>query len=289
MLGGAIVSAVIVVCFVWFAIVAVIGIAAIVLAHQIHLPAWGHRIRARCAAATDGSIASIGRSATALIVLLAGWSVVILVGWVLGRIAHSIQGSVDWPAFRWWQRNYLDGPWHHQWRRLTNIGSTLVTQIAAIVGAALMAVLYAGRRFWWAPSVTLLLGYLAEKFGQIDLQLVVHRGHPPTTHGTWPSGGMGRLLDIYGLIIYFVIMRYWPNKPRVWASGAALLAVLASIQAYARLNNLEHWTTDVAGGLPFGLMLLAMMILGYKALTRETTDERADSEPAGKAAADVAV
>ena len=48
----------------------------------------------------------------------------------------------------------------------------------------------------------------------------------------------------------------------------SLLLVLMSIQAYARINNLEHWTTDVVGGAIYGLMLLAMMIIGYLTLAR---------------------
>jgi hypothetical protein len=151
------------------------------------------------------------------------------------------------------------------WWKLTNVGAPRVTQGLALGGALLTVVLYAKRPRWWAPGVTLILGYLAERYSQIILKLVVHRDHPPTTQGVWPSGGMARVLVVYGLIIYFVVKRFWPDSPRMWAAGWSLLAVCASVQAYARLNNLEHWTTDVIGGALYGLLLLATMISAYSA------------------------
>jgi hypothetical protein len=183
-------------------------------------------------------------------------------------VAHRLESAVDRPAFRWWQEHHLGGTWSSTWLKLTNIGDPRLTLELAVGGALLTAVLYRGRPFWWAPAATLIFGYLAEKYSQIILKLVVHRGHPPTTQGTWPSGGMARVLVVYGLIIYFVVRRFWPDSPRVWATGWSLLAICASVQAYARLNNLEHWTTDVAGGAPYGLLLLAMMIISYSALVR---------------------
>lgn len=143
-----------------------------------------------------------------------------------------------------------------------------LTQGIAAAAAIVFSVLYRKRPYWWAPGVTMILGYAAEKYSQMILKSVIHRGHPPTAGGSWPSGGMGRLTDVYGLVIFFVIWYFWPRTPRAWAAGVSLLLVLMSIQAYARINNLEHWTTDVVGGAIYGLMLLAMMIIGYLTLAR---------------------
>jgi hypothetical protein len=122
----------------------------------------------------------------------------------------------------------------------------------------------------------MVLGYAAEKYSQMILKRVIDRGHPPTSLGTWPSGGMGRLIDVYGLIIFFLILRFRPTSPRAWAVGAGVLGVFASIQAYARINNLEHWVTDVAGGAIYGTMLLVAMIIGYFALSREPASRPAE-------------
>lgn len=261
-------SAVVLVFFVWFALVAAIGAFAIATAPQVRAPDWLRTVRIRVSNAMDATNAAVGRGTTAIVLWLAGWSFIIIVGWWLGLAAHRLQSTIDWPAFHWWQHHHLGGSWSRFWWTLTDIGAPRVTQGMALGGAMLVAILYARRPLWWAPSIVLILGYLAEKYSQIILKSVVHRGHPPTTHGTWPSGGMGRLLVVYGLLFYFVVRRFWPHSPRAWAAAWTLLALCASAQAYARLNNLEHWTTDVAGGAIYGLMLLGMMLLGYSALAR---------------------
>lgn len=263
-------AAVVVVFVVWFGVLGALALAAIALNPRLRLPRTVRTLATRSHAAAGQSVALLGRVPAAAIVLLAGWSVVIVIGWLLGLLAHRLEGSVDRPAFHWWQAHHLSGTWSHVWWKLTNVGSPTVTQIITGVGALVLAALYARRDRWWAPSVVLLVGYAAEKYSQMILKLVVHRGHPPTTLGTWPSGGMGRLIDIYGLVIYFLLVRYAPGKRRVWWAGAAVLAVFASIQAYARINNLEHWLTDVVGGGIYGLLLLGLMIVTYQVLDRDT-------------------
>ncbi len=272
-------SAVVVVFVVWFAVVLAGSALLIAYAERVHAPRWARAVSRKFTATTQAALPPGGRIPVALTVLLALWSIVIIFGWLLGLWAHRLQGVIDEPSFRWWQNHYLTGTWHTIWWKLTNIGSPRVTQGLAVLGAIVMAVLYRGRRLWWAPSAILLVGYAAEKYSQIVLKLVVHRGHDPLTRGTWPSGGMGRLLDIYGLIIFFVVLRFAPGKPRAWAWGVAVLAFFASLQAYARINNLEHWLTDVIGGFLYGLMLLATMIIGYLALTSRASSEPARDKP----------
>lgn len=262
-------SAVIVVFVVWFAIVLACSAVVIMTASRWSMPAWAAQLRERFTAAAEGAGTSVGRPAAAVTVLLAGWAAIVLVCWGLGVVAHKLEHAVDRPQFRWWQSHHLSGSWSRAWWDLTNIGSPNVTQAIAVIGALVLAGVYWGRRYWWAPSLTLLLGYLAEDSSQIILKLTVHRGHPPTTLGTWPSGGMGRLILIYGLVLYFLIQRYRPESSRLWACGASVLAIAASVQAYARINNLEHWLTDVAGGAIYGVLLLLVMVSAHAALTRQ--------------------
>jgi hypothetical protein len=47
------------------------------------------------------------------------------------------------------------------------------------------------------------------------------------------------------------------------------VAFAVSVQAYARMNNQEHWLTDVAGGIVFGWMLLATAVAGVFILNRD--------------------
>jgi hypothetical protein len=277
------VSAVVVVFFVWFALVVAAGLLLIALAPRLQLPQWACAARERFTLAADGAGRVTGRPSVAVTVLLAGWGAIVLICWGLGVLAHKLEHAIDRPQFDWWQRHHLGGTWSRVWWDLTNIGSPNVTQGITIAGAALMAVLYWGTRNWWAPSLTLLLGYLAEDSSQVILKLTVHRGHPPTTLGTWPSGGMGRLELVYGLVLYFLVKRFWPHSKRMWATAAALLALAASIQAFARINNLEHWMTDVIGGAIYGLLLLLLMITAHAALTRAVSTapaRTATAEPA---------
>jgi hypothetical protein len=259
-------SAVVTVFFVWFTAVVVLGVIAIALADRMHVPVGLARLRIRAVTAIDTAAGVLGRAVVSAVIALAGWSIVIIVGWLLGLGAHRIEGAIDRPAFNWWQDHYLRGTWHTVWWKLTNIGSPNLTQAVALLAVVGLPFLYRKAPRWWAPSVAMLAAYPAEHYAQTILKLVVHRGHPPTTHGTWPSGGMGRLISVYGLVIFFVVLRYWRPVPRAWAAGATLLALLASIQAYARINNLEHWLTDVVGGAIFGTMLLGTLIAGFVAL-----------------------
>lgn len=271
-------SAVIVVFVVWFAVVLGGGALLIAYADRMHTPRWARAVAGRFTATTRAAVPAGGRVPVAATVLLALWSIVIIFGWLIGLWAHRLQGVVDEPAFHWWQSHFLTGTWHTIWHKLTNVGAPRITQGLALLGAVVLAILYRGRRLWLAPSAILLVGYMAEKYSQIILKLVVHRGHPPTTQGSYPSGGMGRLIDVYGLIIFFVIIRYAPRNSRAWATGVTLLAFCASVQAYARINNLEHWLTDVIGGLFYGVMLLATMIIGYFALVAVAPPKSKDDE-----------
>jgi hypothetical protein len=256
-------SAVISVFVVWMAAVLVLGLVAVVAAPRMHMPghlvAYGRRLRG----AVDGSTHAVGRPVTSIVVLLACWAVVIIASCLLGIIAHRLQGTLDEPALRWWQSHHLGGSWTTVWKRLTNIGSPTLTLWSAIIGAVVLLALYFRLPYRWLPSVLLVLAYFATKYAQTIVKATVNRGHPPTSLGTWPSGGVSRVIVIYGLIVFFLIVRFRPRDRRLWFAGATLIAVLATIQAYARIYNLEHWITDVIGGFLFGPMLLLTMILGY--------------------------
>jgi PAP2 superfamily len=256
-------SAVISVFVIWMAAVLLLGLVALVTVPRMHMPNRVRLLGRRMRAGADGSAGAMGRPATATVVLLACWAVVIIVGSLLGILAHRLQGAVAEPALRWWQSNHLGGPWMTFWERATNIGSPTITQAFTYAGAVVLLALYWRLPRRWLPSVMLMLGYLGTKYAQTIVKATVHRGHPPTSLGSWPSGGVSRVFVIYGLIAFFVILRFWPRDRRVWVGGATLVAVLATIQAYARLFNLEHWLTDVIGGFVFGPTMLATIIAGY--------------------------
>jgi len=262
------VNAVVVVWVVW--ILAVVAVAAIAVAT---CPRWRTPRRLagvhdRVAPVVELSVANLGRAPTALGLYLMGAAAIVAIGWPVGLLAHALQGGLDEPVFRWFEPRRL-GWWSDIWLQLTKIGSPQITQEITVVAAIVFAVIWAlQRRAWWFPLIALPLGYVLEKYTQIILQTVVHRGHPPTTHGTYPSGGCGRVLVVYGAVIFLTIAWLWPHSRRMWVAGWGLVACLVSIQAYARIYNLEHWLTDVLGGIVFGLMLLLVMTSCLRILNR---------------------
>jgi hypothetical protein len=256
-------SAVISVFVAWMVAVLLLGGVAVFAVPRVHLAArlglFGRRMRA----AVDASANAVGRPVTSVVVMLACWALVIIASCLLGIVAHRLQGAVDEPALRWWQSHHLSGTWTTVWKRLTNIGSPTLTLSSTIIGAVVLLGLYFRLPYRWLPSVLLIAAYLATKYAQAIVKATVNRGHPPTSLGTWPSGGVSRVIVVYGLIMFFLILRFRSRDRRIWVAGVTLIAVLATIQAYARIYNLEHWITDVVGGFFFGPMLLVTMILGY--------------------------
>lgn len=228
----------------------------------------------------------LGRLPSAVLAYLTGAGIVIGVCWPVGLAAHASQPVVDVPAFGWFQHRQA-GAWSDVWWKLTDIGSPTVTQTVTVVAALVFAAIWlVRRRSWWVPLSTFPAAYLLEKYTQIAVQDLVHRGHPPTTHGTFPSGGCGRVLVVYGLVWLFTCDTFWPRSRRAFAVGRWLVAVALSIQAYARVYNLEHWLTDVLGGIVFGSILLTVAAT-CRALLAGSAATDAGAEPAGGAPEDV--
>lgn len=263
----------------WAGVIALVVVPVLVLAVAGNAvkeaPGWAARARSsHWRRALDVCIDELTAVVPAGLVLLAGVTATVTVCWLLGLGAHAIQDAVDWPVFRWFEAHQNQG-WTDVWWKLTDIGSPMVTQALAVVGAVVLAVLWR-RRLWWLPPAALFLGYVIEKYGQIVLKTVVDRGHPPTTLGTWPSGGCARVIIIYGLIVYLGIRVSRPRSGLAWTAGAGFVSLALTVQAYARLNNLEHWFTDVLGGIVYGVLVLSVVVAGAEVVQhgRSRSDAR---------------
>jgi PAP2 superfamily protein len=249
---------------VWFSIVLILGAVVIGQAPRIAAVRGSGLSRLRGVGLDAAHL--LGRPGAALVLYLAGAAGIVIVCWPLGLLAHASEHSIDWPVFRWFAARQLDS-WSDVWLKLTNIGKPRITQGATAAAAVFFGIVWQVRgRSGWKPALTLVLGYCLEKYSQIILQDVVHRGHPPTTFGTYPSGGCARVMVVYGTIIVLTVLWLRPHSARAWAAGWSLLAVLLSIQAYARLYNQEHWVTDIIGGCVFGLLLLAVVGTSFRLL-----------------------
>ena len=260
-------NAVVVVFVVWFA--AVLGGGTWWATRASRRPRLTERAGAsQVTAFVDEGVSRFGRLPMAALVYFAGAGVILALCWPLGLLAHGLEGAVDWPIFHWTEHRQIQA-WSDIWLKLTNIGKPRLTQGVDAIAAVFFAVVWARRRrAWWAPLVLFASAYALEKYCQIILQTVVDRGHPPTTLGTFPSGGCARVLIVYGLVTFMTVEWRWPESRRAWRIGMVVVAFLWSIQAYARLYNLEHWFTDVVGGTVFGLLGLLVMLGCARVLAR---------------------
>ena len=210
----------------------------------------------RLAAAGDGLADSLGRVPAAFGVAGALSAVVVAVCWPLGWLAGKSESGVDHPVFRWVP--------HHQTSAMTSLmkvatlmGNRFEIKIVMAVACVGFALLLRQRAV--LPVLAIVGSFVLERYTQKILSLVVHRGHPPTTLGTYPSGGCGRLIAIYGLIV-FLVLHFWRPGRRVVLAAWSLLAVAGWVEGYSRIYLEKHWATDVVGGWIFGALLLGALV-----------------------------
>ena len=223
------------------------------------------RISSRLVRARDALVVQAGPVAAAIAILLVGWSAVEIVCWPLGMLAHALQPFVDEPVFTWTQTVLpSQGPLASVAGTVMTMGDSVPVGVVTIVASVLLAFLWR-RRIWWVPPLLLLTAFVSELVLQKMLQLLVDRGHPPTAVGSYPSGGSARVVAIYGLVLFLILLT-WPGiRPRRRILGWIVVAGLALAEGLARLVMLQHWATDVLGGWAFGTLLLLVTIAAASA------------------------
>lgn len=214
------------------------------------MPGGGPATWGRSAAARFGA-------ARAALVIFVGGAVVT---WVLtlpvGFLAKALDGPLDHPAYRFARARVRPGKFTAVNEKLTVMGNNSEVQLLCLFAVIVLACAY-GRR-WWVPVVLTVGMFYLERYEQRSLATVVDRGHPPTTLGTFPSGGVARLLCVYGLLIVLALMLA-PRISHAFRVGIYTgLGTAAIVEAYTRWYLAKHWITDVLGALVFGYLLLAV-------------------------------
>lgn len=259
-----------------FAVTVVVSIVAGMLAHRRSWAAFGGGPTAWGEAAGR----RFGAIGGAVLVAIVGWVVVTCVGLALGFLAKALEDSVDKPTFRWISPRVHDNAFTRLNEKLTYMGNNPIVQIVVLVAVIVLVCAY--KRRWWIPIVGIGGAYFGEHYLQKLLARVVHRGHPPTSAGTFPSGGVGRILAVYGAIIVLVIILQ-PALSRAWKAGLWTgVATAAVIECFTRVYLSKHWLTDAVFGLPFGALLLLTNAAAIASLAYRTPHPNRIETNAGK-------
>ena len=172
------------------------------------------------------------------------------------------QGPViDEPMYRWTVDHQVKW-WGDVMERLTKLGNSQPTWGATGAAGAILAVAWPRRK--WVPPVALGSAFVVERCVTLALRRKFGRPGPPSSPlGTYPSGGVDRVVYLYGLIAYLT-WREFSGSPqgKAWAIGA--VAALSFNEAYSREYLSKHWFTDILSGLFYGAILLAPSIAAVR-------------------------
>ncbi|TDB89594.1 phosphatase PAP2 family protein [Actinomadura sp. KC216] len=215
---------------------------------------------------------TLGPTGSFVVFLGAGTFLVTAVCLPLGELCQRLLNAHDVPMFDLAQRHVRPGAWTDAMNLITRSGNVWETRFVGL-GAAVVLTLVALRlrRRPWVPMLLIGTVILVERFQQTGLAKLVDRGHPPTTLGTYPSGGCARLISIYGVIV-LITLSYMRAGPRLRAIVWGGLAAFAFLEGYTRWHLSKHWITDVYAGWIYGYLLLAVFVFAGWSLLAEPGD-----------------
>ena len=260
---------------IWGAGLAVVVAAVIGLVRPVS--AFARRVAEPGLPVVDALVRGYGRVVAFFVVLCAGTGATLVLGIVVGIGARSF-GPEDWRFYHW-----VSGEQTHGLTRLmlvlTQIGGTLELRIAAVVVGVVLVALrprFALVIVLALVSVMALQFELAQIFG-----LAIHRGHPPIGRGTYPSGGVSRLIALSGVVLLLVATLWHPISSLVVRIGWAVVAALGWTELFSRVYLGKHFVSDAVGGAVFGVMLILTVGLAIGAATsnRSAVARTSESRP----------
>jgi membrane-associated phospholipid phosphatase len=240
------------------------------------------RLGGRVRAIVDRSVQRFTPVGASIVLGGIGTAIVTVAAYLIGLVTRKT-GAFDLAVFRWTAEhiNRVTGgvtpPASHTYRHwatlsqlMTDVGNKHQVWYVSIVAAVVLAFVY--KQQFWVPPLCIAGAVIAQHYLQNWLAHAVDRGHPPTTLGTYPSGGVSRIIAIYGLIVFLILIRYKP--PRTWAVALWTFVALLGVQeSYSRWFLQKHWMTDIIGGALFGLGLLAANCIATLAIVSHRTGD----------------
>ena len=180
---------------------------------------------------------------------------------LLGPAVVNHGPAIDEPI-RQWTENHQVKWWASVMERVTKVGNTWTTWGAAGTAAVTLAVAWPRRK--WVPPAALGAALLVDKYVTLALRHRFGRlGPPGSPGGTYPSGGVDRVVFLYGLIAYLLWREFSGSRQgKAWAVGA--VAALSFNEAYSREYLSKHWFSDILSGLLYGAILLAPVIAAVR-------------------------
>ncbi|MGH9298297.1 MAG: phosphatase PAP2 family protein [Acidimicrobiales bacterium] len=229
-------------------------VVVVVVVAGLTRPAGGLTLRAmsRVRAALSSLVEALGGPLAYLVALSAGVGATLVATMAVGLAARASR-HYDKAMYRWWLH-------HHShtltavMRVLTQLGDSKEMRIAAIV--ACVALVALRPRFAWV-TIFAIVSVMALEFElQLILSLAIHRGHPPIGRGTYPSGGVARLVSLPGVVLLLCARFFEPFSRRLRTAGWVVVSLLGWTEFFSRLYLGKHYTSDAIGGAVFGALLV---------------------------------
>ena len=180
---------------------------------------------------------------------------------LLGPAVMKYGLKIDEPIARWTADHQLK-QWAKVMERLTKVGNTWTTWGAA--GTAAVSLAATWPRYKWLPPAVLGSAIVVDHYATIALRRKFGRVGPPNSPaGTYPCGGVDRVILFYGLVAY-LLWREFSGTSRGSALAIGAVTALAFNQAYSREYLEKHWFTDILAGVVYGAVLLAPFVAGVR-------------------------
>ena len=214
---------------------------------------------------------AFGRISGCILVLAAGTGMIIALVWPVGYGARNFDAQ-DHSVYNWVFERSQTHWLHSAMRLLTQMSNNRQTQVVAAISLSVLTVVWFFRRrglLVLVPAVLIMTAYELEHQLQHTLKLLAHRTGPvPTDLGAFPSGGCARIISVYGLIIYLTLRVFGKTRSKTAVVAWTLLVAATFTEAFSRLYLGKHWISDIFGGLVFGAILLAVLIVATRMLDR---------------------